>query len=159
MMWRYLAGGAAALAMVGAGALVFGSHTRPEPLLPAAPAAGVAGPAQTGSAADALPALPEAAAKTREEKRFGRYDKDRDGKITRDEYLVARRKAYAKLDTNNDGRLSFDEWAAKTTAKFAAADRDTSGTMTPVEFATTAPKRTARPRCACPPAAAAPADD
>ncbi|KQM65168.1 histidine kinase [Sphingomonas sp. Leaf17] len=153
-MWRYLAGGAAALAMVGAGALVLGSHTRPEPLLPATPAAAVATPMQTGGA-EALPALPEATPKTREEKRFGRYDKDRDGRITRDEYLAARRKAYAKLDTNKDGRLSFDEWAAKTTAKFATADRDTSGTMTPVEFATTAPKRTARARCVCPPAAAA----
>ena len=154
MMWRYLAGGAAALAMVGAGALVFGSHTQPEPLLPAAPQTGAASPAQ-GTSSDPAIVLPEATAKTREEKRFGRYDKDRDGRITRDEYLASRRKAYAKLDTNTDGRLSFDEWAIKTTAKFAAADRDTSGTMTPVEFATTAPKRAARPRCVCPPTAAA----
>ena len=51
--------------------------------------------------------LPRALPKTREQKRFGRYDKDRDGAITRDEYLASRRKAYAKLDTNGDGRLSF----------------------------------------------------
>ena len=103
--------------------------------------------------------VPEATPKTREEKRFGRYDKDRDGAITREEYLVSRRKAYAKLDVNRDGQLSFDEWAAKTTGKFAAADRDRSGTMTAAEFATTAVKRKPARRGACPPAAAAPRED
>ena len=149
-MWRYLAGGVAALMLVAA-AMVW-----------------VDGPARSGSALRAAPAvaaqetaeelpdvIPEATPKTREQKRFNRYDKDRDARITRDEYLAARRKAYARLDTDHDGRLSFDEWAAKTTAKFTAADKDKSGGMTAAEFATTAPKRRASARAKCPPAATA----
>jgi len=149
-MWRYLAGGAAALAMAGAGVLVFASHSAPSPLLAAQPdlpiAASQTDPAPVDAAPAALPA-------TREEKRFNRYDRDRDGRITRDEYLASRRKAYAKLDTNHDGRRSFDEWAIKTETKFATADRDKSGAMDPKEFATTAVKRKPRARVNCPPEA------
>ena len=90
----------------------------------------------------------------REARRFQRYDKDRDSRISRDEYLASRRKAYAKLDTNGDGRLSFDEWVVRTATKFSGADRDRSGTLSASEFATTAVKRKARARCVCPPASA-----
>lgn len=55
-------------------------HTVP---LPAASAATAASP--QSAATDDTP-LPEASAKTREQKRFDRYDKDRDGAITREEY-------------------------------------------------------------------------
>ena len=151
-MWRYLAGGAAALAMVGAGALVFGSHNNPAPLLAAQPAMHASvddqsDPPLPDTAPAALPA-------TREQKRFNRYDKDRDGRITRDEYLMQRRKAFAKLDADHDGRLSFDEWAFKATTKFASADRDKSGAMTATEFATTAVKRKTPSRAKCPPTTA-----
>ena len=146
-MWRYLAGGVAALLMVAAGWLVFSGRARTEPVLPRAPQA-VAGSEPAEVVPDAP--VPEASERTREEKRFDRYDKDRDSRITRDEYLLSRRKAYAKLDTNGDGRLSFEEWALKTTTKFASADRDKSGTMDRPEFATTAVKRTAKPKCVCP---------
>lgn len=151
-MWRYLVGGLAALLLVGAGVLLFRGTAR-QPVLPAMPQSIVQGEAGI----DLPDAAPEASAKTREEKRFNRQDKDRDGKITRDEYLASRRKAFAKLDTNGDGRLSFDEWAIKTTQKFADADIDKSGAMDAKEFATTAPKRRARQvlKCACP---AAPTD-
>jgi len=147
-MWRYLAGGVAALAMTGAGVLFFG---RPQAVavLPAAPPASVA--AAQESEATLPDTVPEATPKTREQKRFGRYDKDRDGAITRTEYLVARRKAYAKLDANRDGQLSFDEWAVKATTKFAAADKDKSGSMSAPEFATTAVKRKPARRAPCPP--------
>jgi hypothetical protein len=156
-MWRYLAGAGGALALAGAGMMVFSGQASPPALLPPAPAAAQV---EVGETEEALPdAVPAATAKTREQKRFGRYDKDKDGAITRDEYLVARRKAYAKLDTNGDGRLSFDEWAIKATTKFAGADRDRSGAMNATEFATTAIKRKARPRVNCPPAAAAPAEE
>ncbi|MGN5374244.1 EF-hand domain-containing protein [Sphingomonas hankookensis] len=101
---------------------------------------------------------PAATPRTREQKRFDRYDKDRDGRITRDEYLASRRKAYAKLDTNGDGRLSFDEWAARTTTKFATADKGRDGALDAAEFATTAVKHAPRKRVACPPATA-PADE
>lgn len=145
-MLRYLAGVVSALLLVGAGVFLFKSNASPE-MLPKAPAAraALADPEQEPEAG-----LPEASARTREQKRFDRYDKDRDAKITRDEYLISRRKAYAKLDANGDGRLSFDEWVVKTATKFATADRDQSGTLTAPEFATTAVKRSPRPRCACP---------
>lgn len=152
-MWRYLVGCLATLALVGAGVVLFNRNGRSVAALPAARAAS----AQAGGGA--LPdSVPEASARTREQKRFDRYDKDRDGAVTRDEYLAPRRKAYAKLDANHDGMLSFDEWAVKTETKFADADQDKSGAMTPAEFAATAPRRKApRIRRDCPPAAAAPA--
>lgn len=152
-MWRYLVGGVAALSMVGAGWLIFNGQAHSDPALPAAPRE--AGAAVTVQADDPAVTLPEAPARDREQKRFDRYDKDRNGRITREEYLVSRRKAFAKLDTNGDGRLSFDEWAIKTTTRFAEADRDRSTTLDAAEFATTAPKRkAARPACRCPAPAA-----
>lgn len=147
-MWRYLAGAVAALMLAGAGMLLFGARARTDAVLPAAPAQ----TEQAEQSDGALPAaMPEASAKTREEKRFGRYDKDRDGKVTRDEYLLSRRKAYAKLDVDHDGKLSFDEWSVKTLAKFATADRDKSGAMSAPEFATTAVVRKTRAPVKCPP--------
>jgi hypothetical protein len=143
-MWRYLAGGAAALSMTAAGWLLFNGQARTEPLLPSAPVQAVA------DADEAEPAtLPAASERSREQKRYDRYDKDRDAKITRAEYLEPRRKAFAKLDVNGDGRLSFEEWSVKTTARFDTADKDRSGTLTAAEFATTKPKRSARPTCRC----------
>jgi len=141
-MWRYFAGGVAALLLAGAGVLLFTGRAGPgAPLalasLPVAPAQ-VAGQSSQGT-------VPEASARTREEKRFDRYDKDRNGNVTREEYLASRRKAFARLDTNHDGTLSFDEWAAKTETKFATADKDKSGALNAAEFATTAVKRKTRP--------------
>ena len=60
---------------------------------------------------------PEASAKSREEKRFSRADKDKDGKIEPEELLGSRRKAFAKLDTSGNGTLSFEEWAANNDRK------------------------------------------
>jgi hypothetical protein len=153
-MWRYLVGSLGTLAIVAAGMLIFNRNARSIAALPLAP------PAAQGSDAAALPdTVPEASEKTREQKRFDRYDKDRNGVITREEYLLARHKAFAKLDTDHDGKLSFDEWAVKAEAKFALADKDKSGTMTPAEFATTAVKRKPpRVRRDCPPAAVTPAE-
>jgi hypothetical protein len=157
-MWRYFAGGGAALLLAFAGMFLFRGSAAPELRLPGAPAAHAA----AAIADDPLPAeAPSASAKTREQKRFDRYDKDRNDAVSRDEYLLSRRKAYAKLDLNHDGRLDFEEWAAKTTTKFAGADGDKSGALTRAEFVATAPKARAgpKPRCACPAAAAAPAKD
>lgn len=150
-MWRYLVGGLAALALAAAGMLVFNRNARSVAALPLAP---VGQGQATGPAAPLPDTVPEASDRTREQKRFDRYDKDRDGKVTREEYLAARRKAFAKLDVNHDGLLAFDEWAVKAEGKFAAADGDKSGAMTPVEFARTAVKRKPpRVRRDCPPAA------
>lgn len=149
-MWRYAVGGVATLLLVAAGWLIFNGQARPDPLASAVPpgAARLAEVPEPAAAEEAP--LPEASARTREQKRFDRYDKDRDASVTREEYLASRRKAFAKLDANGDGRLSFEEWAARTTTRFAAADRDRSGTLTAAEFATTAPKRrAARAACRC----------
>ncbi len=146
-MWRFLAGVGSALALMAAGLFLFRGDAATEALPPPPPpqAAAVA-------VSDApLPDAPAATARTREEKRFGRYDKDRDGRITRDEYLASRRKAYARLDTNGDGRLTFDEWAVKTTAKFAKADVRRDNVLDPTEFATTAVRRKLARRTNCPP--------
>lgn len=153
-MWRFLAGVGSALALVAAGLFLFRSDAATEKLPP--PPVATNAPEQVAETDPGDP--PAATARTREQKRFDRYDKDRDGRITRDEYLASRRKAYAKLDTNGDGRLSFDEWAAKTSGKFATADKGRDGALDAAEFATTAVKRKPGKRVECPPAAA-PADE
>ncbi len=152
-MLRYLAGVVSALLLVGAGVFLFRSSATTEAAITPMPRQAVAG--ETPPDAAENEPLPSASIRTREEKRFDRQDKDRDGAITRDEYLLNRRKAYAKLDTNGDGRLAFDEWSIKATTKFAGADADRSGTLIPTEFATTAVKRNPRARLRCPPQQAA----
>ncbi|MFW2830249.1 histidine kinase [Sphingomonas sp. ID0503] len=142
-MWRFAAGAVAALMLVTGVFFLWKSGLSAADAIPAAPAAIVG---ESGE----LPAPPEADAKSREERRFGRYDKDEDGKVTSEEYLASRRKAFAKLDVNGDGRLTFEEWAIKTTAKFAKADGDKNGALVPEEFATTKVERKSAPRCACP---------
>ncbi len=145
-MWRFLAGVGSALLLTGVG-LFWWTSERPE-----TPLAQALVPAASASPVTDPPAPPpEAEERTREEKRFDRYDKDRDQAITPDEYLTSRRKAYAKLDANRDGRLSFDEWAKKTTDKFAKADADRSRALSRTEFATTKMVRKAPAKCACPP--------
>lgn len=145
-MWRYLVGLVAGVLLATGGMLAWRA----------------AAPARLGLAdggvraavpgeAEAMPSPPAASEATREQKRFSRYDHDRDGVVSREEYLAARRKAFAKLDTNGDGRLSFDEWAIKAETRFAGADADHSGALSPAEFATTRVQRNSRPRAACPP--------
>lgn len=147
-MLRFLAGVGSTLLLVAAGLFWFGGRAAPESVLPPMPLT-------QAQETEALPeAAPEAPARSREEKRFDRYDKDRDSIITREEYLVSRRKAFAKLDTNGDGRLGFDEWVVRTSTKFATADRDKSGSMNAAEFLTTAVKRKPRVPLRCPPPAA-----
>ena len=136
-MWRYLVGAASALVLVAGGFLFFRSGAKPgQPLFKRAPAAA----ASQGNSAPGRSAAEEA----REQKRFVRYDKDRNGEITRDEYLEPRERAFAKLDTNHDGKLSFDEWAVRAEYKFEKADADRSGALTPAEFGTIAVARKAR---------------
>lgn len=152
-MWRFLAGVSSALLLCGAGVVWWTSGKQDGPLLSAiAPLAHA-----TEAPADAAP--PEAEEKTREQKRFDRYDKDRNELVSADEYLTSRHKAYAKLDVNGDGRLTFEEWAKKTTDKFAAADADKSRTLTRTEFATTKVVRKAAPKRNCPPPAPARDED
>jgi hypothetical protein len=143
--------GVAAAMLLMTGALFWwkGAGRAADPI-PPAPAARVE--AEGADPSVALP--PTASARTREEKRFGRYDKDKNGSIARAEYLASRQKAFAKLDLNGDGRLSFEEYSAKAIAKFTTADADKSGVLSPAEFATTRVVRKERPKVKCPRAAA-----
>ncbi len=97
----------------------------------------------------ALPMPGEADPQSREQKRFARYDRNRDGVITRVEMLGSRVKAFKALDKDKDNLLSFEEWAVATSDRFGKADGNGDGKLTPAEFATTAPKRAATPRCKC----------
>lgn len=142
-MWRYLAGAAGALLLAGGG-LVLWQNTGSDPAFAPASPARAASP-------EAIEQPPAATEQTREEKRFARYDKDSDGKVSREEFLTARRKAFAKLDANGDGKLSFDEWSAKTTDRFAKADGDKSAALTAEEFATTRIERKALRTAPCVP--------
>lgn len=97
------------------------------------------------------PTPPEASELTKEEKRFFRYDRDRDREISRNEMLSTRSSAFRKLDTDGNNLLTFEEWAVTTVKKFDGADANGNGQLTQVEFATTAPKPTKRkkPSCRC----------
>ncbi|HYZ47282.1 MAG TPA: EF-hand domain-containing protein [Sphingomonas sp.] len=154
-MWRFLAGVGSALLLCGAGLVWWTSGNQHAPVLSA-----VAAPLVQANEASAAPVLPpEAEERTREQKRFDRYDKDRNEQVSVEEYLASRRKAFAKLDTNGDGRLGFEEWAKKTTDKFAKADADGSKTLSRQEFATTKVVRKTSLRSNCPPPAAKDEDE
>jgi hypothetical protein len=144
-MTRFLAGaGACFLCLTGA-FLLWQGRAQDKPMLPEAPARSDRPSMVVGG----VPVAPQATAKSREQKRFSRADKDKDGRIAREELLGARRKAYAKLDADGSGAVSFDEYAVKTIDKFGGADKDGSGWLTPAEYASTAPPPPKVKRCAC----------
>ena len=144
-MARFLAGAAACFLLLTGAFLLWQGRAEQAPLLPAAPRAG----ATPSMIVPGTPSqAPEASPKNREEKRFSRADKDKNGRIEREELFAPRRKAFAKLDANGNGTLSFDEWAVKTVEKFGGADKDRSSWLTPAEYATTAPPPPKK-KCAC----------
>jgi hypothetical protein len=155
-MWRFLGGVGSALLLVTAGIFMWRAQAGEQKLIPAMPAADGAGDAQGPLGIADLAGPPTASEKTREEKRFSRYDKDKNGAVARDEYLVARQKNFAKLDLNRDGKLGFDEYAVKAVAKFGAADKDRNGALNAAEFATTRVVRKAKPRPKCAPVSRGP---
>jgi hypothetical protein len=144
-MARIFAGAAACFLFLTGAFLLWQGRAEEAPLLPTAPPA-MATPSMIGPGA---PQAPEASPKNREQKRFSRADKDKNGRIEREELIAPRRKAFAKLDTNGNGTLSFEEWGVKTLDKFGGADKDRSGWLTPVEYATTAPPPPKKKKCAC----------
>jgi len=99
------------------------------------------------------PEPPEATKLTREQQRFFRYDRNRDGRISRNEMMSTRTSAFRKLDTDGNNLLTFEEWAVATSKRFVNADLDGDGYLTPQEFALTRPKPAAKPAqtpCRCP---------
>ena len=144
-MLRFLAGAAACFLLLTGAFLLWQGRAANTPRLPDAPAASGKPMFGTPSPLQA----PEASPKSREEKRFARADRDKNGRIEREELLSPRRKAFAKLDDDGNGTLSFDEWAVTTIDKFAEADRDRTGWLTPAEYASTAPPPPKPKKCSC----------
>lgn len=117
--------------------LAGGDEAAPE-TLPSADVSGIVGPAP-----------PEATEQSREERRFGRYDRNRDGTIARDEMLATRAKGFKKLDSDGNNLLTFEEWAVATSNRFKAGDRNGDGKLSPAEFAASAPKPARKAACRC----------
>ncbi|MEO5809186.1 MAG: EF-hand domain-containing protein [Sphingomicrobium sp.] len=148
-MRRFLAGAAACLLLV-TGAFMLWQSRAEGPALPSAPLARFAAATPPGMRLAPIPNAPEADARSKEEKRFARADKNKDGRITLAELVEPRRKAYDRLDLDHDGKLSFEEWSVKTIDKFKEADADKSQVLNAVEYAATAPKPKAKkPGCGC----------
>jgi hypothetical protein len=150
-----LAGGGIALWMASDHGRADATARSPAAQAPEAPAGGLPDPAEA-----MLVPPPPAPAKSREEQRFARADKDDDGRITQAEYLQQRRRNFDRLDLNRDGRLGFEEYAASGIDKFRRADSDSNGQLAPTEFAATAPRPKNRQTasadaCRCPPAQSA----
>lgn len=145
-MLRFFAGVAACFLLMTGAFLVWQSRAEQGPDLPPAPAARSL---SASMVTEGDLQAPEASPKSREEKRFSRADKNKDGRIEANELLDPRRKAFAKLDRNGNGTLSFDEWAVKTIDKFRGADKDRSGWLTAAEYATTAAPPPKRKKCSC----------
>ena len=144
-MLRILAGAAACFLLLTGAFLIWQSRAENAPGLPGAPPARAASLFGSETPLEA----PEASAKTREERRFGRYDKNKDGKVQADEYLAARRRNFDKLDLDHNGALAFQEYAAKGIEKFNDAG-GRKGWLTAAEFVATAPPRAKRKTaCSC----------
>lgn len=98
---------------------------------------------------DAPPMPAEASPQSREQRRFARYDRNRDGVITRIEMMGSRTKAFKSLDKDGNNLLTFEEWAIATGDRFAGADGNRDKLLTRKEFAATRPKQAAKPGCRC----------
>ncbi|MFN3371651.1 MAG: histidine kinase [Sphingomonadaceae bacterium] len=163
-------GGALALAAVAAAFWIRADEkpavaTRPAASPPAEPTAEAA--AEPGLIEpEAVMLAPPAAAppKSREEQRFDRADRDRDGRITQAEYLANRRRNFDRLDVNHDGKLSFEEYAAQGIRRFAELDSGRDGWLSRAEFAVSAPRARNRQTasveaCRCPDEGSGPSVD
>ncbi|MBX9728999.1 MAG: hypothetical protein K2X31_08835 [Sphingopyxis sp.] len=147
---RTLIGGAAALLMATGGFFLWqGLSETPDPASEALPPPEALPVADASLVGAPPPDPPEARAATREERRFQRHDRNRDGIITRVEMMSSRTAAFRRLDTDGNNLLSFEEWAVATGNRFAQADKDRSGSLDAPEFATTAPPRRPRSECRC----------
>ena len=154
-MLRFLAGAAAAFLLLTGAFLIWQSRAAQGPGLPAAPSPRAYSASMLSTAQPLI--APEASPKSREEKRFSRYDHDKDGKVEVAEYLAARHKNFDKLDADRNGSLSFQEYAVKGIEKFDAAGGG-KGWLSPAEFVKTAPPPPKHKSCSCN-IAARPADN
>lgn len=152
-MGRMLLGGIITILLLSGGFFLWrGMSNVPHSIITAAPppadtALPVGADNQTGAPP---PDVPRASNRSREQKRFDRYDRNRDGIITRVEMMSTRSAAFRRLDRDGNNLLSFEEWAAATGDRFTGADANGDGRLTAAEFATTAPHRRPQQRnCNC----------
>ncbi|WP_422343844.1 EF-hand domain-containing protein [Parasphingorhabdus sp.] len=156
-MKRYIAGAGSMMLLMTAGLFLWIGASGQEPIIPDTPPPPESiepeGLPESAANAPAIgtppPTPPKAYTASREERRFNRYDRNRDEKITRLELMSSRTKAFKALDTDGNNLLTFEEWAVATSNRFAGADTDGDGHLTRSEFRTTRPKRTAPERCRC----------
>lgn len=153
-MNRIVLGAVLALVLAGVGLFWWQGRAEIESNAPPPPDIATGDPAQTGlpitDGSDMKgPAPPQASELTREQRRFFRYDRNRDWRISRSEMLSTRADAFRKLDVDGNNLLTFEEWAVATSNRFKGADADGDGELTPAEFATTAPSQKKRPGCRC----------
>jgi hypothetical protein len=154
-MNRLVLGAVLALALMGIGLFWWQGRAEVEQGAPPPDPAALSEPNDqtqlpSADAADLVgPAPPEATELTREQRRFFRYDRNRDWKISRVEMLSSRTDGFRKLDKDGNNLLDFEEWAVATATRFDNADADKDRNLSPSEFATTRPKRRAKPVCRC----------
>jgi hypothetical protein len=155
-MNRILLGGLIALLMVGIGLFWWQGRAQveeaaPPPELVPAVDAPIEPEIPESDAGDLQgPTPPEATELSREQKRFFRYDRDRNQSISRNEMLSTRTKAFRKLDKDGNNLLTFEEWAAATVDRFDKADSNRDRELSADEFRTTRPKRAKKkPACRC----------
>lgn len=151
-MNRIVLGALGALALLGIG--LFWLQGRAEVERGAPPPAPQAEATPTGlPSADVAglrgPAPPEETELSREERRFFRYDSNRDRIITRQEMMSSRTDGFRKLDVDGNNLLTFEEWAVTTSERFAEMDGNGDNRLTPAEFATSAPTPRPRPTNTC----------
>ena len=154
-MNRIVLGAVAALLLVGAGLFWWQGRAAtergaPPPGPPVAAASDEPLPFADGAGMRGA-APPEADPVSREQRRFDRLDRDRDGRITANEMLAPRAAAFRKLDIDRNNLLSFQEWSVRTANRLRGADGNRDGALTREEFATTKPKPAKRPACRCSP--------
>lgn len=151
-----IAAPAGAILMLGGAVLLWSQADggRADANAPAAAAAPAAAPEAGPYPTEDIPALeeefepallaapPPPREKTREEKRFDRVDRNRDGWISQAEFLAQRKRNFDRLDRNGDGVLSFEEYAIEGIQRFAEVDRNRDGRLSREEFAATARPRT-----------------
>jgi hypothetical protein len=150
-MNRLILGGFLALVLVGVGLFWIQGRAEVE--------AGAPPPQPQQTAPDGLPsadvgdlsgpAPPEASELTREQRRFFRYDRNRDLRITREEMLSTRTNAFRALDRDGNNLLTFEEWAVATSNRFEEMDGNGDNELNQAEFATSAPSPRRTPACRC----------
>lgn len=152
-MNRIVVGALGALMLVAAGTFWWQGRAAVDTTVPAPKLALASAAAEDelpeGDPGDAVgPDLPQASEQSREARRYDRLDKDRDGRITRNEMLAPRVKDFRKLDVDGNNLLTFEEWAVATSNKFKGADANGDQWLSRPEYATTKQKPK-KPACKC----------